>query len=69
MPETATYNEKIMVRGQEDERGSPVNFDRELSPQERPAMHQQVKDQQINELSDMVKELLREQQELKEQLA
>ena len=32
-----TYNEKIMVRG-DDERGSPVNFDRELSPAERPSI-------------------------------
>jgi hypothetical protein len=34
-----TYNENIMVRG-EEERGSPVNFEREISPQERPALIQ-----------------------------
>lgn len=37
-------------------------------PAESPPRNQIVKDQQINELSDMVKELLREQAELKEQL-
>ena len=43
--------------------------DRESPQRSSPARQQLVKDQQINELSEMVKELLREQQELKEQLA
>jgi len=43
--------------------------DRESPQRSSPARQQLVKDQKINELSEMVKELLREQQELKEQLA
>jgi len=44
------------------------NRDHLASHNEMPHHLQSAKDQQINELSDMVKELLREQQELKEQL-
>ena len=44
------------------------DFDRQLSPKAERMENNPVKDQQINELSEMVKELLREQQDLKEQL-
>ena len=61
-------NEKVMVRGDiNNGQGSPVNFDRDVSPKSPTAVAPerspgaQVKDQQINELAEMVKELLREQ--------